>query len=71
MNIRQQFHLGSDGLLARDFHLLEHGLDSVLHMATSGKMAWPLCIHIARENFEAQVALEVEGMQITNYFQPV
>jgi hypothetical protein len=70
-NIRQQFHLGSAGLLARDFHLIERGLDSVLHMATSGKMSWLSSIRVARENFGAHVALEVEGMRITNYFQPV
>jgi hypothetical protein len=62
--------LGLNGLLARDFHLIERGLGSVLHMVTSGKMSWLSSISIARENFAAYVATEVEGMCITNYFHP-
>jgi hypothetical protein len=62
--------LGLNGLLARDFHLIERGLDSVLHMVTSGKMSWLSSICIAREDYAAYVATEVEGMRITDYFQP-
>jgi hypothetical protein len=40
-------------------------------MATSGKMSWLSSICVAQENFGARIAMEVEGMQITNYFQPV
>jgi hypothetical protein len=59
-----------NGLLAPDFYLIERGLDSVLHMVASGKMSWLSSICIARENFEAYVATEVEGMRVTNYFHP-
>jgi hypothetical protein len=70
LNIHNQFQLGLNGLLARDFYLIERGLDSVLHMDTSGKMSWLSSICIARENYAAYVATEVEGMCITDYFHP-
>jgi aryl carrier-like protein len=70
-HIQQQFHLGSHGLLTQDFHLIECGLDSILSMATPGKLSWLSSIHVAWENFAAYVlATEVEGIRITNYFHP-
>jgi hypothetical protein len=61
--IEEQFHLGLDGLFARDHHYLTRGQDVVTALPADNKQAWLSGIRIARQNYLESEAHELDGMR--------
>jgi hypothetical protein len=59
--ITDQFHLGLDGLHARDRHYISRGIDYVLSRPAANQKAWLSAICIAREAYLASEAREVNA----------
>ena len=60
--IDQQFQSGLEGLHPRDYHLIEHGQETVQRMLGSSHQAWLESIHMAQLNQMEQEASDMTGM---------
>jgi hypothetical protein len=61
--ISTQFSLGLDGLLPRDQHYINRGLDTIQALPAANKKAWLRGIQIARELYLASEVREMESMR--------
>lgn len=61
--IQEQFHLGLDGLTARDHHYLTRGQDVVNALLADNKQAWLSGIRIARQLYLESEAHALNGMR--------
>ena len=62
-SIRAQFALGLDGLLTRDHHYINRGLDQVEALPADNKKAWLRGILIARDLYLSSEVSEMESMR--------
>jgi CBS-domain-containing membrane protein len=61
--IQTQFSLGLDGLLPRDHHYIDRGLDHINALPVANRKAWLHGIQIARELYLASKVKEMESMR--------
>jgi hypothetical protein len=61
--IHTQFLLGLDGLLTRDHHYINRGLDHINALPAANRKAWLRGIQIARELYLASEIKEMESMR--------
>jgi hypothetical protein len=61
--IQEQFHLGVDGLRARDHHYLTRGRDVVEALPADSKQGWLSGVRIARQLYLESEAHELHGMR--------
>ena len=64
-DIAEQFLIGGDTLKAEDRHLLENGMEALLHTSAATKQTWLRTIRLAREIAEEDRQNDVSQMQST------